>query len=222
MYDFFQQMQRFVYYLFISLDRVQLFSEDHSQDIFEAPSKFCISLKDIPIQSPDSKATAKMTNIKLYKSKVFVLAFHLITIWQYYYAIWYDYYNVVVPTHISATHPMIKSGIGGRYRFLTYWCLVCVHFVDDQMRKIKLSSMCMNYYFRLNNSPMTIGHPFISFCALLLLVMQQFFSIQQMFANNVVINRSICVLTHVMWELMYANHDHIACMAHTVGQWMHK
>lgn len=74
-----------------------------------------------------SSQLLNMTNVQLYQSKAFVSTYHIIALWQYLYAIWYDYNYVVVPQNIRNQHPMMKSGIGGRYRFLTYWCLVSVN-----------------------------------------------------------------------------------------------
>lgn len=65
-----------------------------------------------------------MTRVELYKSKVFVVIWHLIAVVQYYYAIYYEHNYVVIPDYIQARMP----SMGGKSRFLTYWCLVCLTF----------------------------------------------------------------------------------------------
>ena len=63
-----------------------------------------------------------MSNVQLYKSRVFVLAWHLIAFVQFVYAIYFDWNFVKIPENV--TLKMVQPGIGGRTRFLTYWCLV--------------------------------------------------------------------------------------------------
>lgn len=63
-----------------------------------------------------------MSNVQLYKSRVFVLTWHLIAFVQFVYAIHYDWHHVKIPDNINLK--MVQPGIGGRTRFLTYWCLV--------------------------------------------------------------------------------------------------
>ena len=63
-----------------------------------------------------------MSNVQLYKSRVFVLAWHLIAFVQFVYAIYFDWNFVKIPENV--TLKMVQPGIGRRTRFLTYWCLV--------------------------------------------------------------------------------------------------
>lgn len=63
-----------------------------------------------------------MSNVQLYKSRTFVLVWHIIAFSQYVYAIYYDWNFLVIPSNIKLK--MITPGFGGRTRFLTYWCLV--------------------------------------------------------------------------------------------------
>lgn len=63
-----------------------------------------------------------MSNVQLYKSRVFVCTWHLIAFVQFVYAIYYDWNHVKIPADLDLK--MVKPGIGGRTRFLTYWCLV--------------------------------------------------------------------------------------------------
>lgn len=66
--------------------------------------------------------TLAMSNVQLYKSRIFVSTFHLIAVVQFWYSIYYHCYHLIVPDSIQLE--MIKPGLGGRSRFLTYWCLV--------------------------------------------------------------------------------------------------
>lgn len=63
-----------------------------------------------------------MSNVQLYKSRLFVLIWHVIAFSTFVYAIYYDWTFVKVPEDV--TLKMVQPGIGGRTRFLTYWCLV--------------------------------------------------------------------------------------------------
>lgn len=63
-----------------------------------------------------------MSNVQLYKSRVFIFTWHLIAFVQFLYAIYYDWYFVQIPHDVALK--MVQPGIGGRTRFLTYWCLV--------------------------------------------------------------------------------------------------
>lgn len=63
-----------------------------------------------------------MSNVQLYKSRVFVFTWHLIAFVQFVYAIYFDWNHVKIPDNINLK--MVSPGIGGRTRFLTYWCLV--------------------------------------------------------------------------------------------------
>lgn len=63
-----------------------------------------------------------MSNVQLYKSRVFVFTWHMIAFVQFVYAIYYDWNFVQIPADV--TLKMVQPGIGGRTRFLTYWCLV--------------------------------------------------------------------------------------------------
>lgn len=68
-----------------------------------------------------------MTSVQLYKSRTFVLVWHLIAIGQYYYAIYFDRYFVKIPEDLNIPKMMRPSEYGGRSKFLTYWCLVSIH-----------------------------------------------------------------------------------------------
>lgn len=65
-----------------------------------------------------------MSNVKLYKSEVFVSFCHIIALAQYLYAIYYDCTQVTIPDHLANQVPMLQRNFGGRARFLTWWCLV--------------------------------------------------------------------------------------------------
>lgn len=84
----------------------------------------CFNYKHIEILKENSLNLIKMTRVELYKSKVFVIIWHLIAVIQYNYAIYYEHNYVVIPDYIQARMP----NMGGKSRFLTYWCLVCLTF----------------------------------------------------------------------------------------------
>lgn len=55
-------------------------------------------------------------------SRILKTLFHIITLGQYVFAIYYDINYVVLRKNVD--HVMTRPGFGGRLRFLTYWCLV--------------------------------------------------------------------------------------------------
>ncbi|XP_065090296.1 androgen-induced gene 1 protein-like isoform X2 [Ochlerotatus camptorhynchus] len=63
-------------------------------------------------------------SVQLYKSRTFVLVWHLIAIGQYYYAIYFDRYFVKIPDDLNIPKMMRPTEYGGRSKFLTYWCLI--------------------------------------------------------------------------------------------------
>lgn len=67
-----------------------------------------------------------MSSVQLYKSRTFVLVWHLIAISQYYYAIYFDRYFVKIPDDLAVPKMMRSDVYGGRSKFLTYWCLVSI------------------------------------------------------------------------------------------------
>lgn len=69
-----------------------------------------------------AKDPTTMSNVQLYKSRIFVGTWHMIAFVQFLYAIYFDWNFVQVPADIELK--MVQPGIGGRTRFLTYWCLV--------------------------------------------------------------------------------------------------
>lgn len=73
---------------------------------------------------PFRTTTITMSNVQLYKSRLFVFTWHLIAAAQYYYAIHYHQFSLVIPDDLGLD--MLRPGLGGRSRFLTYWCLVSV------------------------------------------------------------------------------------------------
>lgn len=64
-----------------------------------------------------------MSNFQFYESRVFSAILHFIAIGQLFYALNFDW-NLNIPD--SPKVPKMLQGYGGRSRFLTYWCLVCV------------------------------------------------------------------------------------------------
>ncbi|KXJ72877.1 hypothetical protein RP20_CCG017082 [Aedes albopictus] len=74
--------------------------------------------------APPGRRGGTMTSVQLYKSRTFVLVWHLIAIGQYYYAIYFDRYFVKIPEDLNIPKMMRPSEYGGRSKFLTYWCLV--------------------------------------------------------------------------------------------------
>lgn len=65
-----------------------------------------------------------MSSVQLYKSRTFVLIWHLIAISQYYYAIYFDRFHVKIPDDLHIPKMMRPGEYGGRSKFLTYWCLI--------------------------------------------------------------------------------------------------
>lgn len=70
-----------------------------------------------------------MPRVQLYKSKTFVFVWHLIAFTQYIYAIYYNYNFIVIPKTVVNIPKMLKTGMGGHSRFLTYWCLVSKYII---------------------------------------------------------------------------------------------
>lgn len=60
--------------------------------------------------------------IDLSKAHIFRVLFHSTAISQYYFAIYYDINYVAFPKSLEKT--LARPGMGGRSRFLSYWCLV--------------------------------------------------------------------------------------------------
>lgn len=88
-----------------------------------------------------------MTRVDLYKSKVFVIIWHLIAVVQYNYAIYYEHNYVVIPDYIQARMP----NMGGKSRFLTYWCLVCLLFNFFFLIFVKIENYRVQFNFELWN-----------------------------------------------------------------------
>lgn len=75
-------------------------------------------------ESETPEGLVRMSSVQLYKSRTFVLIWHLIAISQYYYAIYFDRYFVKIPNDLAIPKMMRPGEFGGRTKFLTYWCLV--------------------------------------------------------------------------------------------------
>lgn len=66
---------------------------------------------------------------ELYQSKIFSGVLHILSITQFVYALYFDFNFVKIPDDTaSQTLKAMMTGYGGRFRFLTYWCLVSIGF----------------------------------------------------------------------------------------------
>lgn len=65
-----------------------------------------------------------MAKIELYKLRSFVVTIHSIGCLEYIFAIYYDHVYLKIPENFKL--PMVSNVLGGKMRFLTYWCLVSV------------------------------------------------------------------------------------------------
>lgn len=77
-----------------------------------------------------------MSGFQFYESRVFCIIWHIIALGQYGYAIYYDNYYVTIPENMHILKKLAQTDLGGRTKFLTYWCLVSVLIIVNTKTKI--------------------------------------------------------------------------------------